>query len=465
MKKIVSVIAIFLLMAITTTPAFANSPMADLFDDLILSDGAETDAILCELEKIFLENPDEFLIELNNQEDDVRKVVVENFAIWANGTEESAQKLAKTIESVAENSNAREMIAAYSSQEQVIGDEEIPIVDAFNVEGLKELLFSYKASKFTETDEEFYCSLIKYYLLDDKLFAKTLVGLENEEIENLAAKMKMVSEKFDYDVANTQGNSSTVLTDTETELYRNLISSLKINANDLVGKELERITSARALPPTPTIDPFYYSGTMEVGKTVTLTLPLSETTSTSTTRNYRVKVYCIRNGVSYQKIDTTYSIPAGQTKQIKTFNMMFTNPGQFTTRVEVLSTDGTSLTSRTGKNPDTTYGYWSIAVKLKKDRTIVGTYALYDGANVLQCSGSALGRSASGAAMNITNGNTPVGTYTGVLGNVQADTDAYGPYKVVKLTGKNNAYVPPRSGIWIQGGRIQIPLRGGTSTY
>ena len=111
MKKIVSVIAIFLLMAITTTPAFANSPMADLFDDLILSDGAETDAILCELEKIFLENPDEFLIELNNQEDDVRKVVVENFAIWANGTEESAQKLAKTIESVAENSNAREMIA------------------------------------------------------------------------------------------------------------------------------------------------------------------------------------------------------------------------------------------------------------------------------------------------------------------------------------------------------------------
>ena len=45
MKKIVSVIAIFLLMAITTTPAFANSPMADLFDDLILSDGAETDAI------------------------------------------------------------------------------------------------------------------------------------------------------------------------------------------------------------------------------------------------------------------------------------------------------------------------------------------------------------------------------------------------------------------------------------
>lgn len=355
MKKVISIITIFLLVLITATPAFANSQMTELFDDLVLSDGAETDAILSEMEKIFLENPDEFLSELNNQDESVRKTVVDSFAIWADGTEDAARKLAETIESVAENPNAKELIAAYSSQERVISIEETTAVEVFNVEGLKELLSSYRESKFMETDEEFYCSLIKYYLLDDKLFAKTLVGLENEEIENLAAKMKMVSEKFDYDVANTQGNSSTVLTDTETELYRNLISSLKINANDLVEKELERITSARALPPTPTIDPFYYSGTMEVGKTVTLTLPLSETTSTSTTRNYRVKVYCIRNGVSYQKIDTTYSIPAGQTKQIKTFNMMFTNPGQFTTRVEVLSTDGTSLTSRTGKNPDTTY--------------------------------------------------------------------------------------------------------------
>lgn len=52
-----------------------------------------------------------------------------------------------------------------------------------------------------------------------------------------------------------------------------------------------------------------------------------------------------------------------------------------------------------------------------------------------------------------------IGAYTGVLGNVQTDTAAYGPYKVVKLTGKNNAYVPPRSGIWIHGGRSQTTLQ------
>ena len=94
---------------------------------------------------------------------------------------------------------------------------------------------------------------------------------------------------------------------------------------------------------------------MEVGKIVTLTLPLTDTTATNTTRNYRVKVYCTRNGVAYPKIDTTYTIPIGSKTTSRQFPLVFTNPGQFSTCVEILSTDGTLLTSRTGKNPDTTY--------------------------------------------------------------------------------------------------------------
>lgn len=75
---------------------------------------------------------------------------------------------------------------------------------------------------------------------------------------------------------------------------------------------------------------------MEVGKIVTLTLPLTDTTATNTTRNYRVKVYCTRNGVAYPKIDTTYTIPIGSKTTSRQFPLVFTNPGQFSTCVEIL---------------------------------------------------------------------------------------------------------------------------------
>lgn len=73
---------------------------------------------------------------------------------------------------------------------------------------------------------------------------------------------------------------------------------------------------------------------------------------------------------------------------------------------------------------------------------------------VAQC----LGRSASNASMNVENGNTPTGEYTGFLSGPQSDTEAYGPHKVVEMTGVSGTIIPSgRYGIWIHGGRNSSP--------
>lgn len=455
-KKILCTpLVFFLLIGVVAIPAFAQESSSELFQNLETSDGAETDAILSKLANQFNQDPITFLTELEKQDISIQNLVFDNFALWATGDDEFGQQLKETLNSVATESQAQAMIIAYNQMQSVGSGENLPTTDAFDIAGVKELISTYREVGFQNKDEEFYSSLINYYLLDNNLFVKAISDLTDEEITTLGYQMKAVSEKFDYNFENQQLSSNDSLSQREKEVAQKLDKALhtdSVSEQELIEK------TERALPPTPTIGAFYYSGTMEVGKTVTLTLPLTDTTATNTTRNYCVKVYCARNGVEYQKIDTTYTIPVGSQTTSRQFSLVFTNPGQFTTRVEVLSTNGTILTSRTGKNPDTTYGYWRIAVKLKKDRSIAGTFALYDAANTLICNGSALGKSASGAAMNVTNGNTPIGNYTGVLGAVQADTAAYGPYKVVKLTGKNNLYVPPRSGIWIHGGRSQTTL-------
>ena len=455
-KKILcALLVLFLLIGVVTTPAFAQEASSELFQNLETSDGAETDAILSQLANQFNQDPITFLTELEKQNTSIQNLVFENFAFWAIGDDEFAQELKETINSVATEPQAQAMISVYNQMQSTVSEENLPTPDAFDITGVKELISTYREIGFQNNDEEFYNSLINYYLADNNLFVKAISNLTDEEVITLGNKMKIVSEKFDYNFENQQLNNNDSLSLREKEIAQKLDTALN---TDNISKQEPIEKTERALPPIPTIGAFYYSGTMEVGKTVTLTLPLTDTTATNTTRNYRVKVYCVRNGVAYQKINTTYTIPVGSHTTSKQFSLVFTNPGQFTTRVEVLSTDGTILTSRTGKNPDTTYGYWRIAVKLKEKRSEGGTFTLYDAANTLICTGPALGKSASGAAMNVNKGNTPTGNYTGVLGAVQTDTQAYGPYKVVKLTGKNNPYVPPRSGIWIHGGRNQETL-------
>ena len=89
-------------------------------------------------------------------------------------------------------------------------------------------------------------------------------------------------------------------------------------------------------------------------------------------------------------------------------------------------------------------------------------YGLYDANGRVHCDTVCLGCSASGDDQSVYKGNTPTGIYTGYLGKIQADTQAYGPYKVIMMNGiAGNIYNyrNTRSSIWIHGGRSQEVLQ------
>lgn len=96
--------------------AFTKNQTDELFEALAYSDGAVTEGIISDLEKIFLQNPEEFLNELNKQDDNIRKLVVSNFACYAIGEGEAEIRLAEAIESVSGSPYAEELIAAYHSK-------------------------------------------------------------------------------------------------------------------------------------------------------------------------------------------------------------------------------------------------------------------------------------------------------------------------------------------------------------
>ena len=108
--------------------------------------------------------------------------------------------------------------------------------------------------------------------------------------------------------------------------------------------------------------------------------------------------------------------------------------------------------------PITVMGRWRIRIELPENRYEEGTLTLYDGNDVTLLVAQCLGRSASNASMNVENGNTPTGEYTGSLWGPESNTDSYGPHKVVAMTGVSGTIISSgRSGIWIHGGQNPSP--------
>lgn len=140
---------------------------------------------------------------------------------------------------------------------------------------------------------------------------------------------------------------------------------------------------------------------------------------------------CTRDGTEWLKNTVTVTMDTGVRNLTRNIPIVFSNPGSFSTRVEVCATSGAVLRQRAGSSLDTAWGYWKINVFLKTNRYTVGTFGLYDAAGSLVISGPALGRSASNGAMDAYLGNTPIGNYTGNLGPVQSDTAYARSYKRV----------------------------------
>ena len=209
---------------------------------------------------------------------------------------------------------------------------------------------------------------------------------------------------------------------------------------------------------------FYENSHIEVNSPLILNMTISEPVKTEIPRSYFIEVVHTRDGVDYIKATDTITIPMAAASTIASFSMIPVNVGQFDTTINVYSEQNESLlSSNVAALTNTSSGQWFISVALPQNRNNIGTLALYAANGSLKLTCSALGKSANGTAMNVTNGHTPIGPYTGWVGGPHSPSSSYGPYNVIEMAGASgNAYVPPRYGIWIHGGGNQSTL---SATY
>ena len=113
MKKLLIVSVVVLLCILIVAPTFTQNPYTELYQALEASDGAVTESIIAELEKYFVENPEEFLKEYKKQDESLQLLVAMNFAYISQGEEGYAKNMRETILSVKDNPAAAEIVAAY----------------------------------------------------------------------------------------------------------------------------------------------------------------------------------------------------------------------------------------------------------------------------------------------------------------------------------------------------------------
>ena len=113
MKKLLIVAVAILLCILIVAPTFTQNPYTELYQALEASDGTVTESIIAELEKYFVENPEEFLKEYKKQDVSLQSLVAMNFAYIAQGEEDYAKNMREAILSVQDNPAAAEIVATY----------------------------------------------------------------------------------------------------------------------------------------------------------------------------------------------------------------------------------------------------------------------------------------------------------------------------------------------------------------
>lgn len=196
-----------------------------------------------------------------------------------------------------------------------------------------------------------------------------------------------------------------------------------------------------------------YSTDVDTTVRITFMISLRQTLNVPRPVNYTVYRTNVDTGATLAVFSGQTTVPAGSRSVSVSRNYANVIVGQYKFYVKLTEYEGATSAN---SNPLTVMGTWRITVELTEDRTELGTITLYNGNGTQVSSSICLGKSVSGAAMNIYEGNTPIGVYSAELYKHGLDVNAYGPYKVIKLTA-TDGYVydhcQNRDGIWIHGGR------------
>ena len=422
----------------------------DTIDDFLNADGADAELLTDEMFKLFLEAPASFHQALNQYSTDTQQKILKRLGHCAAGSSSEERVVFETIiNSSNEDLSYITDLSKYYTEAlaQSYIQEITDAAPEYDMETVEQIVNSYLESGSTG-NEEFFNYLFDAYQTEPDLVETTVMQHSESDIKMLTNGLAKVYKEKGSSITKSGENGS-------------LSEKISEALNTIQDEFSEQSVAVPYATYTPQITSFSYTKKVEVGKSTPLSIKLTESSGKNTARTYTVKVYCTRDGSEWQVATTTMTIPAGSTTTTKSVNLVFTHAGTFTTRVAVYN-GSTLLVTRSGKNPDVSYGKWKVVVTFKKDRRKYGTFALYNASGEQQVSGSALGLSEDNLPENKQYGNTPCGEYYGYLDGPHKNTTSFGPNKYIRTFAVDVPAIQKYNrtdAMWIHGARSQTTLQ------
>ena len=365
---------------LSTVPAFAANETGNaaqstpaLMEEAVSSDGAGSEAVSYELYQRFTDDPAAFLSDLASQPDDVRQVIVQ-FIVWENkyDTNTLPDILSGLSDLSADQLDAAEELTDYWTDYQAQNPEtEIPedtsvTLPGFDTQTIRGFIDQNLSVSDPYSDEAFCVSIAEAYEADPTAFGEMISDLDTGDIQRLGGQIAYAVENDLVDV--TLPTAQNGLSSSALSVLQQAIAQADPPQRTNVGVEEDAPfpSSARSTY-VPTIGTISYSGNLEVGKAVTLSVKISETAHSSTARSYYVVAMCAhsQNGTYYKKAEGSLTIPSGSSTATKSFSVTMSDPGNVYTKILVYSSNGGSLlASRIGTYPDAFTGRWRIQINL-----------------------------------------------------------------------------------------------------
>ena len=368
----ISMLSIVPAFAANETDNAAQSTSA-LMEEAVSSDGAGSEAVSYELYQRFTDDPAAFLSDLASQPDDERQVIVQ-FIVWENkyDTNTLPDILSGLSDLSADQLDAAEELTDYWTDYQAQNPEtEIPedtsvTLPGFDTQTIRGFIDQNLSVSDPYSDEAFCVSIAEAYEADPTAFGEMISDLDTGDIQRLGGQIAYAVENDLVDATLPAAQNS--LDSSALSVLQQAIAQADPPQRTNVGVEEDAPfpSSARSTY-VPTIGTISYSGNLEVGKAVTLSVKISETAHSSTARSYYVVAMCAhsQNGTYYKKAEGSLTIPSGSSTATKSFSVTMSDPGNVYTKILVYSSNGGSLlASRIGTYPDAFTGRWRIQINL-----------------------------------------------------------------------------------------------------
>ena len=297
--------AVLAISMLSTVPAFAANETGNeaqstvsLMEEAVSSDGAGSEAVSYELYQRFTDDPAAFLSDLASQTDDVRQVIVQ-FIVWENkyDTNTLPDILSNLSGLSADQLGAAEELTDYWTDYQAQNPEtEIPedtsvTLPGFDVQTIRGFIDRNLSVSDPYSDEAFCVSITEAYEADPTAFGDMISDLDTGDIQRLGGQIAYAVENNLVDAALPAVQNS--LDSSALSVLQQAIAQADPPQRTNVGVEEDAPFpgSARSTY-VPTIGTISYSGSLEVGKAVTLSVNISETAHTSAARSYYVVAMC-----------------------------------------------------------------------------------------------------------------------------------------------------------------------------